>query len=249
MYTQVPFSPDIPRAIVVPAFPWNLIGANDGSFPANRPKVNVYHTPEEPADDVEVTPFYFARDLRPRRASTHYYADSDGDLYQMVPEKYGAIANGVTAGKPYPAGTDPNISLNLQSRSIEIEGYAATIHLTCRRWGRQWWTVVEWAVEGYYTDGIPLDRAHNIGHYEVASDRSDPGQLNINEVVEDAKMLVDTIEQLKRDVVRLTGENKFQQAAIGKFKEDIERLTGENKYQQAWLNEHSKNAGLHKPGS
>ena len=247
-YVQAPFVADIPRAIVVPAFPWNLIGASDGSFPENRPKVNVYHTPEEAADEIEVTPFYFARDLRPRRASTHYYADSDGDLFQMVPERYGAIANGVTAGKLYPAGTDSTVSLNLQSRSIEIEAYAATVHLTMRRWRPQWWTVVEFAVYGWYEHAIPLTRERNIGHYEVASDRSDPGLLDLAAILEDAMQLVEQIEKLKGSVVRLTGENQYQQLAITKYKGDIERLTLENQYQQAWLNAHQRNAGLHGPG-
>jgi len=189
-YTQVPFEPDIAGAIVVPAFPSNLIGFSDGSFPANYPKVNVFHTPEEAADDIEVTPYYFARDLRPRRASTHNYADNDGDLYQMVPERYGAIANGVTADMSYPADTDPTISLNLQSRNIEIEGYTATIHLTMPRGGRQWKTVVRWGVAGHYLYNIPLDRAHNIGHYEVASNRTDPGTRILDAIVEDMQALV-----------------------------------------------------------
>jgi hypothetical protein len=202
-YKQEPFTPDIPGAIVVPAHVNNVRPGD------NHPKVNVFHTPEEKADEIEVTPSYFARNLLladpPRRASTHNYISGgrgtlgDGELYQMVPEKYGAIANGVI-GKPYPADTDPNISLNLQSRSVELEGYAATIHLTMPRGCKQWNRAVLWTVAGYRLYGIPLDRAHNIGHREVANNRGDPGNLDIDAIVEDARTLLGEIEEEEKMV-------------------------------------------------
>ena len=192
-YVQAPFTPDIPGSIVVPAHSDNVRPGD------NHPKVSVVHTPEEPADDVEVTPYYFSRQIWvpdghggwvQRRASTHNYADNDGDLFQMVPERYGAIANGVR-GRPYPADTNPSISLNLQSRSIEIEGYARFIYRTMPRGGPQWQTTVRWVFAGYQMHGIPLDRAHVIGHYEVADNRTDPGTLDINGIVEDASRLLE----------------------------------------------------------
>ncbi len=193
-YVQAPFTPDIPGSIVVPADESNVRPGD------NHPEVSVLHTPEEPADDVEVTPYYFSRQIWvsdgqggwvQRRASTHAYADSDGDLFAMVPERYGAIANGVTSGMPYPADTQPGWSLNLQSRSLEAEGYAATIGVTMPRGGPQWNTTVRWVVAGNQMHGIPLDRAHTIGHYEVASNRTDPGTLDIDAVVEDAVRLLE----------------------------------------------------------
>lgn len=189
VYTQAPFTPDISGATVVPAHECNVRPGD------NHPKVNVFHTPEEEADEIEVTPYYFSRPIYDahgnlRRASTHYYADNDGDLFQMVPERYGAIANGVTAGRSYPEDTNPGISLNLQSRNIEIEGRAATIHRTCKRGGSQWMTVVLWTLAGYHLHGIPLDLAHNIGHYRVSNVRWDPGQLDIAAIVEDARTLL-----------------------------------------------------------
>lgn len=191
-YVQAPFTPNIPGSIVVPAHEDNVRPGE------NYPKVSVLHTPEEPADNIEVTPYYFSRKIwRPDgqggwyqvRASTHAYADSDGDLFQMVPERYGAIANGVR-GKPYPADTKPGWSLNLQSRSIEIEGYAATINVTMPRGGPQWQTTVRWVLAGRQMYGIPIDRAHVIGHYEVADNRTDPGTLDINAIIEDASRLL-----------------------------------------------------------
>ena len=189
-YVQEPFTPDIPGSVVVPAHQDNVRPGD------NHPKVNVFHTPEEEADDIEVTPYFFSRRIydaqgRQRRASTHAYTDNDGDLFQMVPEKYGAIANGVTADRSYPAGTNPNISLNLQSRSNEIEGYARNIHLTMPRGSVQWKTVVRWTLAGHQMYGIPLDRAHNIGHYEVSNTRTDPGALDIDAIVEDAVALLE----------------------------------------------------------
>ena len=173
------FAPDSPLVThVVPADPTNVLRA------VNHPKVIVLHTPEEPSDNYESTPVYFSQPNR--SASTHYYADSDGDLYQMVPEAHGAIANGVK-GKPYPAGTDPAISLNYQSVNIEIEGYAATIGQTLT--ARQRTTVLRWIVSCATRYGIPIDRAHVIGHYEVADNRSDPGTLDIDALVREAQAL------------------------------------------------------------
>ena len=186
-------------AILVPAHSTNIITSR-----RNVPKVNVYHTPEEPADDIEVTPGYFQRPNL--GASTHYYDDSDGDLYQMVDEDDGALANGVL-GRPYPADTDPSYSLNYQSRSIEMEGYAATIHLTCWRGSPQWLTAVRFCLAGHLMHGIPIDRAHNIGHYEVSVERSDPGLLDLDAIVEDARrMLEDDMTEDERELLRLTAK-------------------------------------------
>jgi hypothetical protein len=159
----------------------------------NTPKVLVLHTPEEPADNVEGTPTYFSKahydqygNLVP--ASTHYYSDNDGDLYQMVQERHFAFANGVTRGtRPYPPDTDPARSLNWQSLSIEIEGYAASIARTITP--AQLATVVAWVEDCTRRYSIPLDRAHVIGHYQVADNRTDPGTLDIDGIVRDAQAL------------------------------------------------------------
>ncbi len=106
----------------------------------------------------------------------------------MVPEHKGAIANGVLR-KPYPADTDPGTSLNLQSLSIEIEGYASNMHTSMRQGSQQWRTVVAWIVSRAEAHGIPIDRDHVIGHREVSAERSDPGTLDLDLIVADAQAL------------------------------------------------------------
>lgn len=181
---------EIPGAIVVEAHAVNYWRPDGHGGVPNKPRALFLHTPEEPADNVESTPAYFAQehfneDGSRRLASTHYYVDSDGDLYQMVPENCAAIANGLD-GKPLPAWALPGTSLNWQSLSWEIEGYAATIHETCRRGGKQWNTIVRNVESRTRKYQIPLDRAHVMGHYEVSTSRTDPGRLNINAIVADA---------------------------------------------------------------
>ena len=205
------FPPAVPGAIVVPAHSTNVLR------PINDPKVLVVHTPEEPSDDIEVTPYYFQTPNL--GASTHAYGDSDGDLYEMVPASHGAIANGVR-NRPYPPGTDPAISLNYQSESIEFEGYAATIAQTMPRGGPQWKTGVRWIVHRCEANDIPIDRDHIIGHYQVADNRSDPGTLDIDQLVRDAQeeddMGMTPDEKKLFDVVRddaVIGKNRSERNA------------------------------------
>jgi len=172
----VTFPAQYPNAIVVAAHPTNILR------PVNKPKALFLHTPEEPVDDYESTPRWFQRPNI--GGSTHYYADSDGDIYQMVPEENGAIANGLE-GKPRPAWADAT-SLNYQSLSIEIEGFAAAMHRTCPPGSRQWNAVRTWIVSRALVYRIPIDRAHVMGHYEVSNQRSDPGTLKIDQLVADA---------------------------------------------------------------
>lgn len=212
-YTQTIFVPDYPGAIVVPAFPTNVIDA------PNHPRALFLHTPEEPVDDIESTPAYFARDLSPQRASTHFYADSDGDMYQMVPVRFGAVANGLR-NKPLPPWAVPGVSLNLQSESIEIEGYAAGMRRTCPPHSRQWNSVVRWVERRTRMQTsmppILLDRAHVMGHYEVADNRSDPGTLDIDGIVEHAQELRGEImAPSETDVIKATNNfaGTFEEAA------------------------------------
>lgn len=165
------FVPDYPNAIVVPAH------KDRWSTALNHPKGWVFHTPEEPADDVESTPAFFQTAPLPgKEASSIYYGDSDGDIYQMVEERYTAFANGVV-GKPYPSWANPSINLNSQSLNIEIEGFAGTIQNTMIRGGLQWNSVIKLVRDRDKFYNIPLDRSHHLGHYEVSNQRSDPGAL------------------------------------------------------------------------
>lgn len=173
-------SQDYPPAIEFWAHPSNTLG------PPCTPRGIVLHTPEEPADGYPGTPHWFAQQHPGQEGSTHYFVSFHGFMYQCVRESVAAIANGVL-NKPYPPWANPNVSLNRQTTNIEIEGYAATIAQTMPRGSGQWKALIDWVVFECRKWNIPCDRAHIIGHYQVASNRSDPGTLDINAVVEDAR--------------------------------------------------------------
>lgn len=184
------FVANYPAAFVYPAW-YNMANHNDprnnyyrpeghGGVP-NIPSAWVLHTPEEPSDDNETTPAYFA--FPGRKASTHYYLDSDGDVFQLVPEYCAAIANGLN-GKPVPVWAIPG-SLNWQTLSVEIEGYAHSVHQTMPVGGVQFNALVNLIKHRAHDWGIPLDRTHVMGHYELSIDRSDPGAFfPWNELIE-----------------------------------------------------------------
>lgn len=168
--------PDYPGAIDYPAHSTNTLG------PPCQPKGWVLHTPEEKADGDPGTPRWFAAfHANPdQRGSTHYFVSYLGFVFQCVSEANAPIANGVL-GKPYPAWANDKVSLNRQSLSVEIEGYAATIRDTISP--AQTTALLGLLAYGCEKYGIPKDRAHIIGHYEVATNRTDPGTLNIDALV------------------------------------------------------------------
>lgn len=170
------FTADYPGSIVYPAHPNNYGGYGRG----NTPKAIVLHTPEEPADNNEITPQWFAQPSA--GASTHYYLDNDGDMFQMVSEDDCPWANGNRGGvnrtwkgvkDAWPPWAEAGVSLNCQTISIEIEGYAASIGQTLN--DTQFNVLVTWIKDVAERYSIPLDRDHIIGHFEVATDRTDPG--------------------------------------------------------------------------
>lgn len=165
---------DYPGAIDYPAHKTNTLG------PPNTPKGFVLHTPEEAADGYPGTPYWFAQKHPGQEGSTTYFVSFLGFVYQCVPESEAAIANGVL-GKPYPAWANPAVSLNRQTLSVEIEGYAATIADTISP--AQKTALLNLIRHRCEAHGIPLDRQHIIGHYEVANNRSDPGTLDIGAIV------------------------------------------------------------------
>ena len=174
------FTADYPGAIVVQARNYGYVIGGQHRF--NSPKAWVLHTPEEPADNVPATPYYFAGTNRD--ASTTYFVSYLGLVFQCVPESEGAYANAVE-GKPYPTWANPSVNLNLQTLSVEIEGFAATIHQTMSRGSAQWKALVGLMAHRCAARGIPPERT--IGHYQVSVYRSDPGQLNIPLLIEDVR--------------------------------------------------------------
>lgn len=171
---------DYPGAIPFWSHPTNIyFPVNHGNV-ENQPRAFCLHTPEEPAgDNYPGTPIWFAKPNV--GGSTHYFVEAIEDpnrtgyckVYQCVPETHGAIANGKTADKPWPSWADRSTSLNWQTLSVEIEGYAATIHETLTP--MQLGTVVDLIKHRAAAHGFPTDREHVFGHYEVSSNRTDPG--------------------------------------------------------------------------
>ena len=168
------------RTIWRPAHSSNYFAAASRPYSgaARRYTAICYHTPEEPWDDHEVTPAWFAN---PRaNASTHYYADSDGDLYQMVREHDFAWAQGARRRdriEPRPSWwRDEFVSYNTCMLSIEIEGFARSIGETFTVGGRQFESVAAWSAFVCARHGIPIDRAYHIGHSELTRQKSDPGR-------------------------------------------------------------------------
>lgn len=170
------FAPDYPGAFVYPAHPTNYWTPEtrplEYNGQPNQPRAIVLHTPEEDADDWESTPLYFAG--ANRRASTTWYVDNDGDVIQCVSAAWMAIANGLR-GKPFPTWADPSASLNWQTESIEIEGRAGSIQRTLVRGGVQWRSLLDLIRHRCRANGIPIDRDHIVGHYQLSNERTDPG--------------------------------------------------------------------------
>ncbi|MCY3567437.1 MAG: peptidoglycan recognition family protein [Chloroflexi bacterium] len=168
------------RTIWRPAHESNFYAAASRPYSgADRRFVAIcYHTPEEPWDDNEVTPMWF-EDPR-ANASTNYYADSDGDLYQMVRDADFAWAQGVRSKDlvlPRPSWwRDEYVSYNACMLSIEIEGYAREIGETFVPGSRQFETVAAWSAHLCAKYDIPIDRRYHVGHSELTRQKSDPGR-------------------------------------------------------------------------
>ncbi len=170
--------PEGARTIWRPAHRSNFYTASSRPYSgaARRFVAICYHTPEEPWDDNEVTPAWF-EDPR-ANASTNYYADSDGDLYQMVRDEDFAWAQGVRSKDlilPRPAWwRDEYVSYN--ACMLSIESYAREIGETFTVGGRQFETVAAWTAFVCRRYGIPIDRTHHVGHSELTRQKSDPGK-------------------------------------------------------------------------
>src|SRR3990167_2975131 len=168
---------DYPGAIVVEAANYGYSGA------FNRPRAWALHTPEELADSNPSTPYYFHNTTK--EASTTYFVSYLGFVFQCVPEAQGAYGNAVE-GKTYPLWANPSVNLNLQTLSVEIEGYASSIHQTMPRGSAQWRALVN--LLAHRCKALGLLPSRTFGHYQVSVFRSDPGQLNIGAIIEDVKI-------------------------------------------------------------
>lgn len=191
--------PDYIGAIVVEA-------KNYGYGARNNPKAWCLHTPEEPADSNPITPYYFHN--TDRQASTHYYVSYTGLVFQCVPEDEGAYANGVE-GKPWPEWANPDVNLNLQTLSIELEGYAKSIHETMKRGEPQWNATITLMADRCKERGI--DPELTFPHFAVSRYRSDPGALDIAQLITDVKGIIyeDGGDDLRAAIIDAGGNYYF----------------------------------------
>lgn len=210
------FTADYPGAIVVPADERNYYGPASGRAECVV-RALVYHTPEEPSDDRESTPVYFAsyHPFDPATgfggaASTRFYSDNDGDVYQMVPFPWGAVANGLD-GKPAPYWAEAG-SLNQQTDNIEIEGYAATLKDTMT--SAQFASLVDWSVWGFVRWGLPLEEGRMMGHYELSGQRSDPGPWLLSPQSGFKQEVIARVTEYEKKIKQLEAENETRKGEI-----------------------------------
>lgn len=192
------FPLDVPLTLVTPhrVINYPVWGGNINGYLFMRgvPRALVLHTPEEEADENEQTPLYFAT-IGVRR-STHYYADNDGDLYQMVSDKDAAWGQGTHAGNRtwkgrlagYPTWNPGHLNNNLITLGLEIEGRAATIGSTITP--EQFETVAKWIAYKCWQYEIPCDYAHVVRHSDLAADKTDPGSLPVDALIRRARDLM-----------------------------------------------------------
>ncbi len=107
----------------------------------------------------------------------------------MVPEKEGAYGN-ARFGTTERFSWETAENLNLQTLSIEIEGYAHNIHETMPRGSPQWVALIRLIAHRCKELGFPVERS--FGHKQVATNRSDPGQLRLDWIVYDVNLLLDS---------------------------------------------------------
>lgn len=175
--------PEGARVLWVPAHPSNYtkgpLWVMRGGGTYRRKYIGqVIHTPEEDADDNEVTPRWF-QDAR-ANASTEVYTDNDGDLYQCVRQQDFAWAQGISEANevehlPRIFNKAKYGSPNTCFGSNEVEGRADTIDTTLEVGGRQWQTLVSWCELHCRRFKYPPSRDRILGHYQISDQRSDPG--------------------------------------------------------------------------
>jgi hypothetical protein len=194
------FGLNVPEGLVSPhtVIRWPVWGGNINGYSYQGGRMYevralVVHTPEEKADRDPQTPRYFGTPGVKR--STHYFGATHGDLYQMVSDTDAAWGQGTYDGNRvwkgikglYPPWNPEHISNNQLSLGIEVEGEAATIDQTITP--AQFETVARWIAYKAWQHLIPLDRDHVVGHYELASDKTDPGPRLVDRLLARAIVL------------------------------------------------------------
>ena len=96
--------------------------------------------------------------------------------------------------------------------------------------------MVKWVLFEAKKYKIPIDRRHIIGHYEVANNRSDPGTLNIQHIVDDVlalkakeegKLTMDEFRELKKLIRDLSAKTSASERDSKKRDRDGLRFSKE----------------------
>ena len=235
---------------IVPAHRSNYSMPRDGRYRGKRQHVGVtIHTPEEPADNNEVTPKWFQNPKA--NASTDAYGDNDGDFYAMVPsiatawaqgtqrKKWFTIKNGqkvwhkptdrfVVEGKPYPDWfpKDSNgivLSNNQIFDSIEVEGYARSMDKTFVLTGPQGDTLCSWVGWKMWVNGWE-DLERIVSHQYLCTWKTDPGKFVTNLFPDIHKEAIKYRNDFEVQAQRLENERQAQVAPPSAVP-DNDRLT------------------------
>ena len=163
-----------------------------------KPIAFVLHEPQEPADNYESTPVYFSQP--DRQASTRFYGDNDGDIFQLVPLEFPAIANGLD-GKPMPRFNDGGpefgaYSINDQTDNIEVEGLTASIAQTFSQ--AQYAGLKDWLKLMYIMWDVPRTPQRVLSHAQLSTQRTDGEWLRTKSgVVQEA---INEVLKIEKDI-------------------------------------------------
>ena len=246
--------PNNRKLIIAPAHRSNYSMPQDGRYRGTRQHLGaVIHTPEEPADDNEVTPKWFQNPKA--NASTDAYGDNDGDLYAMVPSIGTSWAQGVHRkrwftvkdGKKvwhnptdryvvekrkypdwFPKLDGVVLSTNQFLSSIEVEGYANRMEDTFVPNGNQFDTLcswVGWQMWVYEWEGI--DRL--LSHKQISTWKTDPGEFVIGlfpEIYKQALIYRNSYEAQAQDLLTPSAPDvaPTHDDAIESLREEIQGL-------------------------
>ena len=176
--------PDGRLIFYAPASPQNYF-PSDHRSPAYAAQFNplciVWHSAEEKPDQVDVTPRYFQDPTA--RASTLFFADSRGHLWQMVKVGAFAWAQGTPAEDDRllhsrPAWMPPPpISYNVFGLSIEQEFHATgDVSQAFYEGSPMFDTDARWAALMHRQYHIPLAQERWLTHMGLNREKGDPGQ-------------------------------------------------------------------------
>lgn len=159
-----------------------------GTF--GKPDVIVIHIAEGNRDSVY-------NEFLTKPKSTHYLVNKDGSVWQFVEEKDGAWGNGIVNNptsdivkQRMPANP------NLYTVSIEHEGFAAQGDMSDLMYATSIQLVKD--IAGRWN--IPLDSVHVIRHRNITDQKSCPGPINVERIIDGAVASGPTAKQLVLEI-------------------------------------------------